>query len=166
MVERDSLNFDEKTAVREDRSAEEIRQDIAAKRESIAETVDRLSDKVQRTFDWRTYAADYPLVALGLAAGVGFLVSKIFTPKPTPRERILDALAETVEDLKERFGDYVEAVPMKKKSAIGTTVKAAAVGALTKAATDYAKNRIGLGATQPEVANENGRSRVQSTPIH
>jgi ElaB/YqjD/DUF883 family membrane-anchored ribosome-binding protein len=165
MVERDNLILDETPSAKEERSAEEIRQDIAAKRESISETVDRLSDKVQRTFDWRTYAGQYPLVALGVAAGLGLVVSRIFSPKPTPRERILDALAETVEDLKERFGDYVEAVPAKQQGRIGKTVKAAAVGALTKAATDYAKNRIGLGQNRQEVANDNGRSRWPNTPI-
>jgi hypothetical protein len=162
MVERDHISID---TAKEERSAREIREDIAAKRESISETVDRLSDKVQRTFDWRTYAGQYPLAAMGLAVGVGFLVSRIFAPRPTPRERILDAIAETVEDLKDRFGDYIEAVPAKKNG-ISTTVKAAAVGALTKAATDYAKNRIGLGQNRYEVASENGKSRYQNTPVH
>jgi ElaB/YqjD/DUF883 family membrane-anchored ribosome-binding protein len=166
MVERDNLKIaEDDNSSNEQRSAREIREDIAAKRESISETVDRLSDKVQRTFDWRTYAGDYPLVAIGLAAGVGFLVSRIFTPKPTPRERILDAIAETVEDMKGRIGDYVEAVPLKKKGGISNTVKAAAVGALTKAATDYAKNKIGLGQTRRQGANDNGRSRLHDTPI-
>ena len=69
-----------------ERSAEEIRQDIAAKRESITETVDRLSDRFHQTFDWRTYVNNYPVVALGVAAGLGLLVSGIFKPRPTPTE--------------------------------------------------------------------------------
>ena len=63
MVERTSLTKqgDETDS---ERSAREIRQDIAAKRDSIADTVDRLSDRFQRTLDWRTYAAEYPFVAM------------------------------------------------------------------------------------------------------
>ncbi|MBI3654763.1 MAG: DUF3618 domain-containing protein [Acidobacteria bacterium] len=165
MVERDHLAISPKGEdAKGERSAEEIRQDIAAKRESITDTVDRLSDKVQRTFDWRTYVAEYPLLAFGLAIGAGLLVSRMFIPKPTPRERILDALAETVEDLKERFGEYIEAVPTAKKSAIGTTVKAAATGVLTKAATDFVKNKIIAQRHDQEAAQDNGRTR--GIPIH
>ncbi len=43
-----------------ERSAEEIRQDIAAKRESISETVDRLGERIQETLDWREYVVEYP----------------------------------------------------------------------------------------------------------
>src|SRR5437016_2611514 len=77
-----------------ERSADEIRQDIAAKRESITETVDRLSDRFQQTFDWRTYVSNYPVAALGVAAGLGFLASGILKPRATPAERMKDALAD------------------------------------------------------------------------
>lgn len=43
-----------------DRSAVAIRQDIAAKRESISETVDKLGDRIHETLDWREYVAEYP----------------------------------------------------------------------------------------------------------
>jgi hypothetical protein len=142
MVERDKLSVvPPREDLEHDRSSQEIRQDIAAKRESITETVERIGDTVNRTLDWRTYAADYPLVALGAAAGLGFLLTRIFAPKPTPRERILDAIADGVEDLKDQFGGYLDVVP-QKKAGVGNSVKAAAVGLLTKAATDYAKNAL------------------------
>src|SRR5215470_13518777 len=86
-----------------ERSAEEIRHDIAARRESITEAVDKLSDRFQRTLDWRAYVSDYPLVALGVAAGLGILTSRIFRPRPSPGERIKDALAYSFEDLTNRF---------------------------------------------------------------
>ncbi|HET8675019.1 MAG TPA: DUF3618 domain-containing protein [Blastocatellia bacterium] len=125
-----------------ERSAEEIRQDIAARRESISETVDRLGDRIHETLDWREYVAEYPYVALGLAAGLGFLVAGIFKIKrePTPRERIYDALAEITEDVTDRVrGSIQDVVP--KKGGPGRTLKAAATAAVTKAALDFAKKK-------------------------
>ncbi len=160
MVERDNLSIVTPAEDYDnDRSSERIRQDIAAKRESITETVERIGDTVQRTLDWRTYAADYPLIAIGAAAGLGFLLTRIFTPKPTPRERILEALADGVEDLKGQFSDYLEVIP-QKKNAVTHTVKTAALGLLTKAATDYAKNVLTSKRTRqsPDDYEENTRA--------
>jgi ElaB/YqjD/DUF883 family membrane-anchored ribosome-binding protein len=126
-----------------ERSADEIRQDIAARRESITETVDRLSDRFQRTLDWRAYVSDYPLVALGVAAGAGFLVSGIFKRRPTPAERIKYALAESFEDLADQFRHRLEDLaPRRSGFGFGRTVRAAATGAITKAVTDYLRNRF------------------------
>ena len=142
-----------------ERSAEEIRQDIAARRESISETVDRLGDRIHETLDWREYIAEYPYVALGLAAGLGFLVAGIFKFKrePTPRERIMDALAEITEDVTDRVrGSIQDVVP--KKGGPGTTIKAAATAAVTKAALDFAKNKAAEAFT--------GRSQEQRYKVH
>src|SRR5215510_14620913 len=91
-----------------ERSAEEIRQDIAARRESITDAVDRLSDRFQQTLDWRTQVSDYPLVAIGVAAGVGFLVSRIFKPRQSAGDRIKDALAYGIEDLTGRIRSHID----------------------------------------------------------
>lgn len=124
-----------------ERSAEAIRQDIAAKRETISETVDKLGDRIQATFDWREYVGEYPLVALGLAAGAGFLIAGAFKHKPTPRERIMDAVADITEDLGDRFREVAgDALPGKKMTP-GKTVKAALVAAITKAALDFGKRK-------------------------
>lgn len=166
MVERDNLSIVTPTEDSEvDRSSEKIRQDIAAKRESISETVERIGDTVQRTLDWRTYAADYPMIAIGAAAGLGFLLAKVFAPKPTPRERILEAIADSVDDLKEQFGGYLEIVPQKKKR-IGNSVKAATMALVTKAATDYAKNAL-LGSRKHQSIDDDGeRSRASHAGVH
>ena len=151
------------TRMREDdtfeRSAEEIRQDIAARRESISETVDRLGDRLHETLDWREYVAEYPYVALGIAAGVGFIVAGIFKFKrePTPRERIMDALAEISEDLTDRVRGTIEDV-VPKKGGPGNTLKAAATAAVTKAALDFAKKK----ATEAFA----GRSQEQTYKVH
>lgn len=123
------------------RSADDIRQDIAARRESITETVDQLSDRFHRTFDWRTYVSDYPFVALGVAAGAGFLVAGLFRRRPTPTERMVEALADSIEDVADRFRHQLDGAGMRK-SGWSRTVRAAATGALTKAATDYIRNRL------------------------
>jgi hypothetical protein len=125
-----------------ERSAEEIRQDIVARRETISEAVDRLGDRIHETLDWREYIADHPYVTLGVAAGLGFFVAGLFKFKrePTPRERIMDALAEIGEDLSDRFRHTIEDVAPNKAGA-GKTVKAAATAMVTKAAMDFAKKK-------------------------
>jgi ElaB/YqjD/DUF883 family membrane-anchored ribosome-binding protein len=124
-----------------ERSAEEIRQDIAVRREMITETVDRISDRFQQTFDWRAYVKDYPLVTLGVAAGVGFLLGGLFKPRLTPAERVKEALADSVEDLTDRFRHQLDGM-FGRKPALGRGFKAAATGMITKAVTDYLRNRL------------------------
>jgi ElaB/YqjD/DUF883 family membrane-anchored ribosome-binding protein len=126
-----------------ERSAEEIRQDIAARRESITDTVDRLSDRFQQTLDWKAYVSDHPMAALGIAAGLGFLAAGIFKPRPSASNRIKDALADGIEDLASRFHHQLKNVaPYRSGSGLGGTVKAAVAGLITKAATDYLQNKF------------------------
>lgn len=124
-----------------DRSAVAIRQDIAAKRESISETVDKLGDRIHETFDWHEYVAEYPAVALGLAAGAGFLVAGIFKRKPSPQDRILEAVADLTEDMTDRVGGVMAGV-IQKKMFSGRTVKAAATAMIAKAAVDFLKKQL------------------------
>ncbi|HSE38965.1 MAG TPA: hypothetical protein VLG74_16810 [Blastocatellia bacterium] len=142
MVERTNVAIQQRAPEEEpDRSTVAIRHDIAAKRESISETVDKLGDRLQKTLDWREYVAEYPAVALGLAAGAGFLVAGIFKRNPTPRERIMDAFAELTEDMTDRMGGVVAGV-IQKKVVSSRTMKAAATAAIAKALVDIAKKQI------------------------
>lgn len=125
-----------------DRSAFAIRQDIAAKRESISETMDKLGDRLHETFDWREYIAAYPVAALGLAAGAGFLIAGVFKRKPTPQERIHEAVAELTEDLADRVGGVMAGV-IQKKMFSGGAVKAAATTLLARLAVDFLRSRPG-----------------------
>lgn len=126
-----------------ERSAEDIRHDIAAKRETISETVDKLGERIQETLDWREYIAQYPFVALGVAAAAGCLVAGMFPKsRPTPQERISDAVAEMVEDVTDRLRGSLKDVIPGKGIGPGKTVKAAATAALSKAALDYAQKRL------------------------
>ncbi|MCG3163668.1 MAG: hypothetical protein JMDDDDMK_05109 [Acidobacteria bacterium] len=146
MAERDNLTSANQGQVQSsgaERSADEIRQDIAARREHISETVDRLSDRFQRTFDWRAYVSDYPLVALGAAAGLGLLASRMLRRRSTPGERMRQAFADSFEDLTDRFRHGLDEIaPHKSGFGLSRTVKAAATGMITKAVTDYLRNRF------------------------
>jgi ElaB/YqjD/DUF883 family membrane-anchored ribosome-binding protein len=139
-----------------ERSAEEIRQDIAAKRESITETVDRLSDRFHQTFDWRTYVNNYPVVALGVAAGVGLLVSGIFKTRPTPTERMKDAVADMFEDVTDRIRSQIEDIAPQRTGA-SQALKGAVTGMLMKSATDFLRNQIS-GAGEGRDRMRGGRS--------
>src|SRR6266550_3363168 len=141
-----------------DRSAVAIRQDIAAKRESISETVDKLGERIHETFDWHEYVAEYPAVALGLAAGAGFLVAGIFKQKPSPQDRILDAMADLTEDMTDRVGGVMARV-IQKKMFSGRTVKAAATAMIAKAAVDFLKKQL-VGA----IDNSRQRPTQSNTP--
>lgn len=123
-----------------ERSAEEIRQNIVATRESITDTVDRLNDRFQETFDWRTYVGRNPLVAVGVAAGLGLLVSAIFKPRATPLDRMKAALADSVEDFTDHLRSQIDGVV--QRPGFSQTVKAAATGLAVKAASDFLTNQF------------------------
>jgi hypothetical protein len=143
MAERDRLTSDtSQPGHAQERSAEEIRQDIAATRESITDTVDRLHNRVQETFDWRTYVAEYPLAALAMAAGLGFCLASFFRRRrPTPGERIKDAIAESVEDLTGEIRHRV-GIGERADSGINRAIKTAVAGAITRAATGYLRDKF------------------------
>lgn len=82
-----------------ERSAEAIRQDIAARRDSISETVDRLGERIQDNLDWRQQVGNHPIASIAVAAATGALLSSLFRRRPTPTDRIMDAVAEVVEDV-------------------------------------------------------------------
>ena len=147
MAERDNLIIrpDESTPTSDRRSLEEIRQDIAGRRESIAETVDEIGDRFSRTLDWREYLAEHPLIALGAAAGVGLLFSGIFKRRSTSSERIMYALADGVEDVTDRFRHQLNQAGAKKTgggSGLGRTAKAAITATVTKTVTDYLTAKV------------------------
>jgi hypothetical protein len=124
------------------RSSDEIRQQIAATRDSITETVDELSSRVQRTFDWKTYVTDYPLAAAGIVAGVGLLLGyTMIKSRPSPGERIHDALADLIEDATERFQAQFDDLGVRRPG-VGRTLKATAIATLMQAGGEFVRNRF------------------------
>jgi ElaB/YqjD/DUF883 family membrane-anchored ribosome-binding protein len=123
-----------------ERSPEDLRQEIEAKKEAIAETINRLDQHVQRAVDWRAQVGDHPYLALGLAVGVGCLFAGIFKSKLSPRERMMEALAEGVEDTADQVRNRLASE--FRRPPTGSALKAAAAALVTKAATAYLRNKL------------------------
>jgi len=83
---------------KEERSSEDIRQDIAKGEENISQTVGQIGERIKEKLDWREYVKDSPYLAIGAAAGLGYLASGIFTKRTTPLERIIGSIAGEVRD--------------------------------------------------------------------
>lgn len=80
-----------------ERSIEEIRQNIEQVRGEITNTVDQLGDKLRSTFDWKHYIGEYPFVAVGGAAFLGFLVARrLLKPKRSNTDQMIHNLVNTV----------------------------------------------------------------------
>lgn len=148
-----------------ERSVDEIRQDIAARRETITETVDKLSEQVQRKLDWREYVANHPFAALGIAAGTGILVAGLFKQRSTPAERIMCALSDSVEDLTGRLRNQLDFLPTKRPSA-GSTLMIAATSIIAKAMTDYLGNRLSEPGIPPPYANPQDARQAEREQIY
>ena len=125
------------------RSAQEIREDIAAKREAITETVDRLGERIHESLDWHSYVAEHPYVAIGAAAGLGMLVSGIFKRRPSPRDRMIDALAETIEDITDRVRGNLDDVIRTKSASPTNRIKTVFTGIATAYLADLVKKKAG-----------------------
>jgi ElaB/YqjD/DUF883 family membrane-anchored ribosome-binding protein len=79
-----------------ERSSDDIRQDIAKGEERISQTVAQIGDRIKEKLDWREYVKHSPYLALGTAAGLGYLASAIFKKRITPMERFLGSVDKTV----------------------------------------------------------------------
>jgi len=79
-----------------ERSSEDIRQDIAKGEENISQTVAQIGELIQEKLNWREYVKDSPYLAIGAAAGLGYLASRILIARATPMERIMGSIAKEV----------------------------------------------------------------------
>ena len=123
-----------------ERTPEDLRQEIKDKKEAIAETLSRVDQRIQRVVDWRAQVGDHPLLALGLAVGVGCLFSGVFARKPSPRERIMEAIAEGVEDFADQVLDRIDAHFSWPER--GGVLKATAAALATRTAINYLSNNL------------------------
>jgi len=94
MAEREYPNNTREADV--ERSSEDIHQDIAKGGENISQIVEQIGERIKEKLDWRGYVKDYPYWALGAAAGLGYLASRMFITRTTPMERIMGSIAEEV----------------------------------------------------------------------
>ena len=146
MTEREHLNNTKEANV--ERSAEDIRQDIAKEKENISQTVEQIGGRIKEKLDWRGYVKDSPYWALGAAAGLAYLASRMFIRRATPMERIMRPIAEEVRD---SLGGLLA-------GATGSgLIKVALMGIATKAAASWIKN-----ATSADVASGGAVPRPQT----
>ncbi len=144
MTGRERLNNEKEAGV--ERSSGDIRQDIANGRESISQKVDQIGERIKESLDWREYVKDSPYWAMGAAAGLGYLASRMLTPRTTPMERIMNSIA----------GELHDALGGLTSGAAGTgLVKVTLLGIATKAAAGWIKN-----ATSTEVAGGGPRPQT------
>ncbi len=81
------------------RSAEEIKNDIELKKQVISQTVDQINVRLHEGMDWRSHVRRHPLLALGVAAGLGFFVSSKLVKPKTPAEQIAETINQTIDQL-------------------------------------------------------------------
>jgi ElaB/YqjD/DUF883 family membrane-anchored ribosome-binding protein len=116
-----------------ERSTEDIRQDIAKEKEKISQTVEQIGERIEEKLNWRGYVKESPYWALGAAAALGYLASRMFLPRTTPMERIMRPIAEEVRD---SLGG------MLAGAAGPGLIKVALMSIATKAAATWIKNAI------------------------
>jgi ElaB/YqjD/DUF883 family membrane-anchored ribosome-binding protein len=131
-----------------ERSAEDIRQDIAKEKENISQTVEQIGERINEKLDWRGYVKDSPYWALGAAAGLGYLASRMFLTRTTPMERIMRPIAEEVRD---SLGGLLAG------AAGSGLIKMTLMGIATKAAASWIKS-----ATSTAVASDGAVTRPQT----
>jgi hypothetical protein len=121
-----------------ERSSDEIRSDIAARRESITQTVGQLGEKIHQTFDWKEQVARHPYACVGLAAGVGFFLGGLLHRK-SPKDRIVDAFVDAAEEL----GDSLRASARRLliRTAAPSLFRGTIYGIASKALMQYLQNR-------------------------
>jgi ElaB/YqjD/DUF883 family membrane-anchored ribosome-binding protein len=134
-----------------ERSSDDIREDIAAGEESISQTVEQIGERIKEKLDWREYVKGSPYLALGAAAGLGYLVSGLFKKRTTPMERFLGSIDEQVRD---SLGGLLAG------AAGPGLIKATLIGIAAKAAIGWIKNAaaptVTSDGTGPKPRTEDG----------
>jgi len=130
------------------RDTEDIRQDIAKGKENISQAVEQIGERIKEKIDWRGYVKESPYWALGAAAGLGYLASRMFTRRTTPIERLMRPIAEEVRD---SLGG------MLAGAAGSGLIKVTLMGIATKAAASWIMNQ-----TSTDVANDGAATRPQT----
>jgi hypothetical protein len=125
-----------------ERSTEDIRQDIAKGEHDISRTLDQIDERIQEKLDWREYVKDSPFLALGAAAGLGYLASRMFTRRPTPMEQIISPIAREVGHSLGNLLAGAAGPGLIKVALLGIATKAAAGLIKNAASTALASGRV------------------------
>ena len=124
-----------------ERSAEVIRQDIAKEGENISQTVEQIGERIKEKLDWRGYVKDSPYLAMGAAAGLGYLASGMFRTRTTPREQIMRSIADEVRD---SIGG------LHARATGHSLITVTLLGIATKVASNWIKNAASTAAASGE----------------
>ena len=130
-----STSFSNISSESANRDPAQLRNDIEASREAITDTIKRIDNRMHRAVDWRAQVRDHPLVAVGAAAAGGMLLAGIFRRKPSPRERIADAIAESVEDIADNVRSRIST--HLSRTMTSGLLRAAITTVVAKKATEY-----------------------------
>jgi ElaB/YqjD/DUF883 family membrane-anchored ribosome-binding protein len=134
-----------------ERSSEHIRRDIAKGQDNISQTVEKIDERIQEKIHWRGYVKDSPYWALGAAAGIGYLASRMFITRTTLGERIMGSIADEVRD---SLGGLLA------RAAGPGLVKVTLLGIATKAAAGWIRN-----ATSTPVASSGDGPRPRTRRV-
>jgi ElaB/YqjD/DUF883 family membrane-anchored ribosome-binding protein len=131
MSEREHLGNEKEADV--ERSSEDIRRDIAKEKENISQKVDQIGERIKEKLDWREYVKDSPYLAIGVAAGLGYIGSRVLITRTTPMERIMDSIAGEVR------GSIGGLIPGAAGPGL---IRMTLLGIATKAAAGWIKNAV------------------------
>jgi hypothetical protein len=85
----------------------------------MAATVDALRSEIRDVTDWRAQAARHPYWVAAAAGGAVLLAFRLLRPRrPHPRERVMNAIADTLEGV---AGRLRERRPARAGFALGTS---------------------------------------------
>ena len=136
-----------------ERSTDDIRQDIDKEKENISQAVDQIGERIKEKMDWRGYVRDSPYWALGAAAGLGYLSSRMFIRRTSSMERIMRPIAEEVRDSLGGLLAGAAGSGLIKVTLMGIATKAAASWIKSSTSTvvssggTVARPQTGLGST-------------------
>ena len=117
----------------DDRSTDEILQDIELRRESIARTVDQAGQKVQEQLNLKEQVRAHPLGSLAVAAGTAFVVGRLMSPTRNPLDRVATRITRNVDDVGHSLRRSINSLgvaPSPFRTTLMTTLVAIAARAL------------------------------------
>ncbi len=112
-------------------NTEEIKRDIAQAEQEMSQTVEKIGDRIKEKLDWQEYVKDTPYLAVGIAAGLGYLAAGMFVKKKSSVDRLLDTLAGEVRGA---------AGGMVARTAGPGIIKVTLLGIASKAAVNWLQN--------------------------
>jgi hypothetical protein len=112
--------------------SDELKDRFTRRTRSVAATFDELRSEMREATDWRTQAARHPYWAAAAAGGAVLIAFRLLRPRPHPRERLMNTMADALEGV---AGRLRERRPARTGLALGSTriVQAVVIAAARRA---------------------------------